>query len=100
MARAARAGDGTGYANRAVAALCVACAPHYPADPRALVGSDVLNLLPEPQRNARAGEAVREFFAATDAARFTTTAPDTAGLLGLGRDIDGVLEELEEKLRI
>ena len=99
LEQAARAGDGSRFANKAVAALRVACAPHYPADPRALVGADVLNLLPETQRKSRAGEVVRRFFATTDAARFATTSPDAAGLLGLGHELDAVLEELEEKLR-
>jgi hypothetical protein len=45
MRRAARAGDAPRYAEAAVAAMQAACAPHYPAEPRALVGADVLPLL-------------------------------------------------------
>ena len=65
-----------------------ACAPHYPAEPRALVGADVLPLLsraeapPEggqaeapregmgPELAAGAAEVARRFFVLTDAARF------------------------------
>ena len=43
--RAAQAKDAPGFAAAAVSAMQVACAPHYPAEPRALVGSDVLALL-------------------------------------------------------
>ena len=45
LQRAARAGDTRGFGEAAVAAMQAACAPHYPADPRALVGADVLPLL-------------------------------------------------------
>jgi hypothetical protein len=48
MRQAARAGDAERFASAAVAAMRVACAPHYPAEPRALVGSDVLDVLREP----------------------------------------------------
>ncbi|HXP60809.1 MAG TPA: BatD family protein [Dongiaceae bacterium] len=45
LQRAARAGDARRFGEAAVAAMQAACAPHYPADPRALVGTDVLPLL-------------------------------------------------------
>ena len=48
LRRAARDGDAPRFAATAVSAMRVACAPHYPAEPRALVGSDVLQLLDEP----------------------------------------------------
>ena len=70
LQRAARAADAPRFAAAAVSAMRVACAPHYPAEPRALVGGDVLPLLPEPDRSGRAGEVVRRFFAVTDAIAF------------------------------
>ena len=76
----------------------VACAPHYPAEPRALVGGDVLPLLPETERSGRHGEVVRRFFAVTDAARFGTAAPAFADLFALKLDLEHVLQELEQKL--
>lgn len=96
--RAARAADAPRFAAAAVNAMRVACAPHYPAEPRALVGGDVLPLLPEAERSGRAGEVVRRFFAATDAARFGTGAPNVTDLLPLKPDLERVLQELEQKL--
>jgi hypothetical protein len=72
----------------------VACAPHYPAEPRALVGSDVLRVLGS---NAD-GEVVRRFFKVTDASRFAATTVDTAGLLALHPELEQVLQQLESRL--
>jgi hypothetical protein len=49
LGRAARAGDARRFADAAVAAMQAASAPHYPAEPRALVGADVLRLLSSAQ---------------------------------------------------
>ena len=98
LQRAARVADAPRFATAAVNAMRVACAPHYPAEPRALVGGDVLPLLSETERSGRAGEVVRRFFNATDAARFGTAAPSVADLLPLKPDLDRVLQELEERL--
>lgn len=98
---AARAGDAPGYAAAAVSAMRVACAPHYPAEPRALVGGDVLQVLPaggSPTNGGRAGEVVRRFFSVSDASRFATAAADAAQLLPLQPELERVLEQLEEKL--
>ena len=75
-----------------------ACAPHYPAEPRALVGGDVLPLLPEADRAGRAGEVVRRFFAVTDAVRFGTAAPSATELLPLQPELERVLQQLEARL--
>jgi hypothetical protein len=48
LRQAARIGDVESFAMASVNAMRVACAPHYPAEPRALVGSDVLQVLSEP----------------------------------------------------
>lgn len=98
LQRAARVADAPRFAAAAVNAMRVACAPHYPAEPRALVGGDVLPLLPETERSGRAGEVVRRFFAITDAARFGTATPNAAELLPLKPDLERVLQELEQKL--
>jgi hypothetical protein len=101
LRRAARAGDGPGFARAGVSALRVACAPHYPAEPRALVGADVIELLPRTgQRlgSSRAGEVVRRFFSITDAAEFSATHTDTAQLLTLQPELEGLLEDLEKQL--
>jgi hypothetical protein len=98
LQRAARAADAPRFAAAAVSAMRVACAPHYPAEPRALVGADVLPLLPEPDRAGRPGEVVRRFFTVTDATNFSTAAPSPADLLPLQPDLERVLQQLEDKL--
>jgi hypothetical protein len=98
LRRAARAADAPRFAAAAVRAMRVACAPHYPAEPRALVGIDVLPLIPEPDRSGRPGEAVRRFFAVTDATQFSTTTTNPADLLPLQPDLERVLQQLEDKL--
>jgi hypothetical protein len=98
LQRAAREADAPRFASAAVNAMRVACAPHYPAEPRALVGGDVLPLLPETERSGRGGEVVRHFFAVTDAARFGTAAPAIADLLALKPELERILKELEQKL--
>ncbi|HEV2207223.1 MAG TPA: hypothetical protein VG167_00485 [Verrucomicrobiae bacterium] len=96
--KAARTGDGPRFAASAVKAMRVACAPHYPAEPRALVGQDVLELLPEPERTTRSGQTVRRFFAVSDETQFGEIRRDPAELLPLKPDLDCVLEQLEAKL--
>jgi hypothetical protein len=76
----------------------VACSPHYPAEPRALVGSDVLALLPQADRSGPQGQLVRRCFALTDAVRFGPAAADPRELLPLQPELEQVLEKLEEKL--
>ncbi len=96
--RAARAADAARFAAAAVNALRVACAPHYPAEPRALVGGDVLQLLPEMERIGRSGEVVRRFFAMADATEFSTARPNAADLFRLQPDLERVLQQLEARL--
>lgn len=98
LRQAARAADAPRFAAAAVGAMRVACAPHYPAEPRALVGGDVLPLLPEPERSGRAGEVVRRFFAVTDANSFSTASASAVELLPLQPDLERVLEQLEARL--
>jgi hypothetical protein len=98
LRRAARAADAAGFASTAVNAMRIACAPHYPAEPRALVGGDVLPLLSDHERAGRGGEVVRRFFAVTDAARFDTAPPSAMELLPLMPDLERVLQQLEQKL--
>jgi hypothetical protein len=96
--RAARAKDAPRFAAAAVSAMQVACAPHYPAAPRALVGSDVLALVHDSGGNGRAGEVVRRIFNVTDAARFAGSGANPAELLALEPELDHVLQQFEERL--
>lgn len=96
--RAGRGSDAKEFATRAVVAMRVACAPHFPAEPRALVGSDVLSLLDETSRNGHAGEGVRTLFSVTDESQFGSKPADMNGLLQLRTELNHVLDELEARL--
>jgi hypothetical protein len=96
LRRAASLGDTSRFAACAVKAMRVACAPHYPAEPRALVSSDVVPLLPE--TNAEGGNVVRQIFAAADAERFATQPAAEKDLLTLRPQLDRLLAQLEAKL--
>jgi hypothetical protein len=98
LQQAARAQDGPRFATAAVSAMRVACAPHFPADARALVGADVLAVIPEAERTSKVGEAVRRCFDVTDATRFAPSSADAAQLLPLQPQVEQVLAELEAKL--
>jgi len=126
MRRAAKAGDAPRFAAAAVSAMRVACSPHYPAEPLALVGADVLALLPvkssaapfefDPNEafappvdrplatgspaspEARRAELVRRCFTVTDAALFSGSVADASTLLPLEPEIEKVLAQLEAKL--
>jgi len=96
--QAACARNSSGFATSAVHAMKLAVAPYYPADPRALVGADVITMLPEPDRSGRTSEAVRRLFAHTDASLFAADSVDTRDLLDLQPEIKGVLDHLEARL--
>ena len=96
--QAARAGDAPRFASAAVSAMRVACAPHYPAEPRALVGQDILEVLPEAIRSTRLTQVVRRFFNVTDANRFAPGPVDPSELIGLEPELDQLLQQLEAKL--
>lgn len=95
---AASQGDAAGFIRCAINALQIAAAPHYPATPRALVGTDVLQLLTGPERNGPSGEMVRRFFAAADAATFATTTESHAELLTEQAALKELLAQLEARL--
>jgi hypothetical protein len=75
----------------------IAVAPHYPANPQALVGRDVLAQLDAEAQHGRTGETVKQLFAAADRqfAAGTKTAKDW---LVLKNDVKAVLYQLEAKL--
>ncbi len=98
LERAVRSGNAPEFAAHAVSAMRIAAAPHYPAEPRALVGADVLALLGESERAGRTGEVVRRFFSVTDATRFAAEPAAAGELLALQSDLDQVLRQLEERL--
>jgi hypothetical protein len=95
LGHAAREGDAPRFADSAVTAMRVACAPHYPAEQRALVGGDVLQVLGD--KNGASG-VVRKFFAVTDAATYAAAPSDTKELLALEPELHQILEQLDARL--
>ena len=97
LQKAVAAGDAGAFAHCAADALRLAVAPHFPANPQALVCGDVLAKLDGAEQNGLAGETVRKIFAAADM-RFARTANGEAGLLALDASVQAVLQKLEGKL--
>ena len=97
LQKAVVAGDAAAFVQHAADAMRIAVAPHYPANPQALVCADVLAQLDDAERNSSSGETVRKLFAAADA-RFALTAQVQADLLALNSDMEVVLQRLEAKL--
>ena len=95
---AVRNGDAAGVVKSGLEAMRVVAAPHFPAEPRALVGADVLALLTDQERHGKIGETVRQLFATADAARFGTHPPDGRDLLASHPDIERMLSRLEAML--
>jgi hypothetical protein len=97
LRRAVQARDAQSFAVRAIAAMSVACAPHYPAEPRALVAADIVQLLPENDRAGQSAQLIRRFFTSVDASRYSDSAvPDD--LLSLHPDLEQLLTSLEARL--
>jgi hypothetical protein len=97
--KAAAARESKEFCARALSALRIASAPHFPATPRALVGGDVLKLLGESDRDSRQGDAVRKLFSQMDASQFGANTKPTDDLLALKSDLDQVLDGLEARLK-
>ncbi len=97
LQKAVTAGDATAFVQHTVNALRIAVAPHYPANPHALVCADVLAQLNDAERNGGAGETARKIFAAADA-QFASTAQAQTNLLAQAADVESLLQKLEEKL--
>ena len=98
LRRAVEAGDTAFFVESGVAAMRVISAPHYPAEPQALVCSDVLRLLGQDEAGGESAGVARRIFAAADAARFDTRTPALEGLMDLAPGLDRLLEQLEARL--
>ena len=98
LQQAAQAGDARAFAGSGIQAIRLACAPHFPAEPRALVCGDVLQLLPETERNGDPGRVVRQLFQATDAQEYSGASGQVAALLALQPQLDRLLTELEARI--
>jgi hypothetical protein len=97
MQEAAAAGDAAAFARHAANAMKIACAPHFPAHPRALVCADVLTQLEATGQNGRAHATVRRCFTVADA-QYAAAPPADLSLLAFRPDLEAVLLQLEEKL--
>jgi hypothetical protein len=98
LRRAAQSGDARAFASSGIKAIQVACAPHFPAEPRALVCRDILEVLPEIERTGENGAIVREMFGALDVLDYAGTPENVDRLLGLEPQLDRLLMELEARL--
>jgi hypothetical protein len=96
--RAAQAGSAADFTRLGVSALQIACAPHFPADPRALVCGDVMEVLDAEERRGKAGEIVRQFFTTSDLKNFSDSNNCDGQLLSLAGGLDGILVKLEARL--
>jgi len=93
--RAAQTGDARGFATGAVQAIRLACAPHFPAEPRALVCGDILKLLPPTEQSGEGGEVVRRLFRVVDALDYAGAPAEVTGLLDWQPELDRLLTRLE-----
>jgi len=98
LLQAAQSGDARAFANRGIEAIRVACAPHFPAEPRALVCADILQLLPEVERSGEYGGLVRRLFLAHDLLDYAGTPANVISLIELKPQLDRLLTALEVRL--
>ena len=96
--KALQSSDAPAFTAAAVRSLQLACAPHLPAEPRALVGSDVLSQLSAAEQSSRPGEVVRRLFAANDASHFDVKREHGTNVLNLNPEFQNILQRLEERL--
>jgi hypothetical protein len=97
LEKAAAADDADKFIRLAAEAMQIAVAPHYPANPQALVGADVLAQLDSAGTTSESGETVKLIFGAVDQ-RFALKGTSPADWLELKSEVDAVLQQLEEKL--
>jgi hypothetical protein len=98
LRRAAADGDAPGFIRSGVTAVQIAAAPHYPAEPRALVCGEVLNLFSDGERAGRTGEVIRQFFTRAAASSFAPAREDAAPLFELRPELERILQQMEARL--
>ncbi len=97
LQKAVAAADAKAFARHAVKAMQVACAPHFPAHPEALVCGEVLSQLDDAGQSPENGKTVRKLFEVADS-RFSPTPRAPIDLPRLHQSVQQVLQKLEEKL--
>jgi len=98
LRRAAASGDAPGFVRRAVTALQIAAAPHFPAEPRALVCSEVLSLFNPQEQVGKTGDVIRSFFTSDASVSFAPGRQGTGPLFALRPELEGILERMEARL--
>jgi hypothetical protein len=98
LARTAANSDAPGFIRSGVAALQIAAAPHYPAEPRALVCGEVLNLFSDGERAGQTGGVIRQFFAREAAASFAASSENHSPMFNLRPELEQILQQLEARL--
>lgn len=98
LRRAVLSGDAPGFVRRAVAALQIAAAPHFPAAPRALVCGEVLSLFDAREQGGRTGEVIRQFFARELAMEYSARPEQAMPLFGLRPELERILTTMEARL--
>jgi len=98
LRQAATSGDASGFVRRAVAALQIAAAPHFPAAPRALVCGEVLSLFEVAEQGGRTGEVIRSFFAREADQTFAAKPGSARPLFDLRSELENILEKMEARL--
>lgn len=98
LRRAATSGDAAGFVRRAVAALQIAAAPHFPAAPRALVCGEVLSLFDVAEQGGRTGEVIRLFFTREAAQSFAAKPESAMPLFDLRGELEKILAQMEARL--
>jgi hypothetical protein len=86
------------FLHHAIQGFREACAPAAPADPRALVCSDILTALPPDMRRGPTSRVVTKLFTAASEWRFGEAPPQESELLGLAGEVDQQLKSLRNAL--
>ena len=90
--------DAVAFARAGVNALREACAPETAANPAALVGGDILAVLPAEVVRPAADVLVRTLFAAVERADLRNEPPAAEALLALQPELEALLEILGRRL--
>ena len=98
LRQAAARRDADAFARAAVNALRTACAPATEANPQALVGNDILRLLPPELAGPDTEKLVRPLFAAVELATLRNQPPSPEILLALLPELELLLAELGRRL--
>ena len=90
--------DAVAFARAGVNALREACAPAAAAHPAALVGGDILAVLPAEVARPAADQLVQTLFAALERADFRNEPPVADAVLAMQSELEALLKILERRL--